>query len=301
MTLHSHDDPLQGEKLTRFVEHRLKAESEGLSRKHYDPKKARRCEECGTFLVFDPYRNRQTEERKRVLAGANFCEVRWCVMCAWRKSLKLVQELRSICDQAEALQPVRYLFLTLTIENPPLTELRDSIKHMGKAFHKLTGTPEFRDVLGYFRAIEYLGGKTKQGEAHPHFHTLLVVKPEYFIKGNYVTQARWCEVWQRCLKVDYTPIVDVRKVKPKCEGLSARDSAIFEVAKYQVKPQEIKKLTKKDFKILDLQTKGTRQYARGGLLKVLKPKEREELDPAIWEKLEREFYRWIGGKYEKTE
>jgi plasmid rolling circle replication initiator protein Rep len=208
--------------------------------------------------------------------------------------------MRSICEQVEALQPVKYLFLTLTIENPPLTELNDALKTMNRAFNLLTKSPEFKDVLGYFRATELLGGKTKRGEAHPHFHVLLVVKPEYFTKGHYVSQSRWCEVWQRCLKVDYAPVVDVRKVKPKREGLSARDSAIFEVAKYQVKPQEIKKLTKRDFKILDLQTKGTRQYARGGLLKVLKPREGEELDPAIWEKLKREFYQWVGGKYKET-
>ena len=291
------------ERLSSFAKHRKGVEMAKLSKFYAiagETKKAKRCEECGTFLAFNVYRHKETGEQKRTLDGANFCEVRWCPMCAWRKSRKLVGEFKSLLAQVEEQQPVKYLFLTLTVENPPLTELRATLKQMSNAFRNMTKTPEFRDVVGFIRTLEVLGGKTKRGLAHPHYHTLMVVKPEYFTKGHYVPQARWCEVWKRCLKVDYTPIADVRRIKPKREGWSAIESALFETLKYLAKPQEIKKLTPDEFIVFDQQTKGAQQYARGGVLKTLKPREREELDPAIWEKLEREFYQWVGGKYKET-
>ena len=201
----------------------------------------------------------------------------------------------------EALRPVKYVFLTLTVKNPPLTELKDTLKAMNKAFNRLADSPEFKSgVLGYIRALEALGGNTQAGEAHPHFHCLLVVKPSYFKGNKYISQARWSELWQRSLKVDYTPVVDVRRIRQKSAEWSDVDSAIFETLKYLAKPQDIQRLSQADFEELDRQMRNAKQYTRGGVLKTLKPREREELDPAIWEKLEREFYQWVGGKYKET-
>ena len=282
-------------------EHRLQSQTTKIGRFYAeagDEKKAKRCEECGTFPAFELWEHLMTAEQKRKLKHANFCKVRWCPTCAWLKSRKYAGEVRSILIQLEALRPVRYVFLTLTIENPRLTELKDALKTMNRAFNLLTKSPEFKGVvLGYVRALEALGGNTPAGEAHPHYHCLLVVKPSYFTGRCYITQERWAELWQRCLRVDYVPVVDVRKVKPKCEGRTARDSGIFETVKYIAKPQNIGSLCQSDFEELDRQMKGVKQYTHGGVLKDFKPEEAEGFSPEEWKLLGTEFYEWIGTEY----
>jgi len=64
---------------------------------------------------------------------------------------------------------------------------------------------------------------------------LLMVQPSYFGKC-YVTQARWTDLWQECLRVDYTPIVHVKAIKDAPEALK---TAIFETLKYTLKPSDL--------------------------------------------------------------
>jgi plasmid rolling circle replication initiator protein Rep len=296
-------DRCENQELSRLEKSRLKAESVDLAgrfKEAGDKKKSERCEKCGTFLEFELYEHISTEEQKRKLESANFCKVKWCPMCAMIKQRKLANETRSILKQVEALRPVKYVFLTLTIKNPSLTELNSTLKTMNKAFKLLTKSEEFSSVvLGYIRALEALGGSTQAGEAHPHYHCLLVVKPSYF-KDKYISQARWSELWRRSLKVDYTPIVDVRRIRQKSAEWSEVDSAIFETLKYLAKPQDIKRLSQADFEELDRQMRNAKQYTRGGVLKDIKPEKDDGFSPEEWELIGREFYQWVNGKYKET-
>ena len=288
-------DPCENQELSRLEKSRLKAESVDLAKRFReagDERKSERCEKCGTFLEFELYEHISTEERGKSLESANFCKVKWCPMCAMIKQRKLANETRSILKQVEALRPVKYVFLTLTVKNPPLTELNSTLKTMNKAFKLLTKSEEFSSVvLGYIRALEALGGSTQAGEAHPHYHCLLVVKPSYF-KDKYISQSRWSELWRRSLKVDYTPIVDVRRIRQKSAEWSEVDSAIFETLKYLAKPQDIKRLSQADFEELDRQM-NAKQYTRGGVLKDIKPEKDDGFSPEEWELIGREFYQWL--------
>ena len=291
--------------LFRLEKSRFKAESVSLDDRFEeagDLKKAKRCRECGSFLAFWVYKHLLTEEQRRTLESGNFCKVKWCPMCAMIKQRKLANELKSILKQIEASRPVKYVFLTLTVKNPPLTELKDTLKAMNKAFKLLADSPEFKSgVLGYIRALEALGGNTQAGEAHPHFHCLLVVKPSYFKGNKYISQARWSELWRRSLKVDYTPVVDVRRIRQKSAEWSDVDSAIFETLKYLAKPQDIQRLSQADFEELDRQMRNAKQYTRGGLLKEIAPLKDDGFNPEEWELIGREFYRWAEGRYERVE
>ncbi|WP_281744169.1 protein rep, partial [Helicobacter suis] len=73
-------------------------------------------------------------------------------------------------------------------------------------------------ILGYIRAIEYIGDKTPVGECHLHYHSVLVVPQSYFSGCNYMTQATWCDMWQKALRSDYKPIVDIRGIRPKAKA-----------------------------------------------------------------------------------
>jgi plasmid rolling circle replication initiator protein Rep len=78
-------------------------------------------------------------------------------------------------------------------------------------------------------------------------------------------------MWQQSLRVDYTPIVDVRTVKPKKKGGDLR-SAVLETAKYPVKPIKIdfSEESLKQVNDLHVGLAGKRQLAYGGLLREIK-------------------------------
>ncbi|KAK6048798.1 Replication protein, partial [Cooperia oncophora] len=116
---------------------------------------------------------------------------------------------------------------------------------------------------------------------------------------GYITQERWAELWQRCLRVDYVPVVDVRKIKPKSAEWTARDSAIFETLKYLAKPQDIGSLCQKDFEELDRQMKGVKQYTHGGVLNDFKPEQADNFSPEEWKLIAKEFYQWAGKDYKQ--
>ena len=71
--------------------------------------------------------------------------------------------------------------LTLTVKNPPVTELRDTLKHMNDSWQRLIQTKRFKSgVAGFLRTTEVTRGNDADMMAHPHFHALLLVKPSYF-------------------------------------------------------------------------------------------------------------------------
>lgn len=223
-------------------------------------------------------------------------------MCQWRKARKVCREvlgrLRTI---NEAHNGVALLFLTLTIKNEPLTELNSTVKHLSQAFQRLQQSKQYKSaVYGSIRAIEFLGDNTEQGECHPHFHCLLVVPKSYFKSRDYITFEEWTSLWQRSLRVNYRPVINVQRVKPKGK-MNAIVAAALEVVKYSVTSSDLEKLSKEDFQELDRQTRNIRQYNYSGELKDAEPTFDDIEDESLWELLEEEYYQWSHGKYSKHE
>lgn len=211
------------------------------------------------------------------LQAAHFCRVRLCPMCQWRRSVMWqAKALKAIPKVVEDYPKSRFIFLTLTVRNCELTELRSTLAWMHKSWTKLVKRKEFAAVQGWVRSVEVTRGS--EDTAHPHYHALLMVKPSYFGKG-YVTQDQWTKAWQGCLGVEYTPIVDVRSVRAgkrekAGEGEVVMLSAICETLKYAVKPSEClqddskRKMSNQDWLIeLTDQLHKTRAIATGGILK----------------------------------
>lgn len=200
---------------------------------------AERMNECSVFLEYgfagDIFK----------LKYAKFCRVRHCPVCQWRRSLLWKANMYIAYDEIKKQHPThRWLFLTLTVKNCDITDLRETLQYMNKSWHRLVKRKPFLKVVdGWIRTTEVTKGK--DGSAHPHFHIMLLVKPSYFAK-NYIKQSEWSELWRSVLRVDYMPIVDVRSVKAKTrkgqEVVSADDaikSAIMETLKYSVKPSDM--------------------------------------------------------------
>lgn len=289
------------ENLENFKDHKLYSKYINLfARYKFDNfKKAKRCGECGNYLIFGKYVNIETGEMTKKLELGNFCHNRWCPYCAYMKVRKLAKEAKSILSQIESNHKnVSYIFLTLTIKNPPLNKLREAAELMSKAFNNMFKKENLysRHILGYLRAIEFMGDNTPKGEAHPHYHCIIAVDNSYFNGRNYLNQKAWTELWQKYLKVDYTPIVDVRKITAKNEKWSESDSAVFETIKYSVAPQIFKKLSDEEFLELDKQTFRLRQYNKGGVFKEYKPIETE--DDLLCELVDLIYYSWQNEDYE---
>ena len=100
---------------------------------------------------------------------------------------------------------------------------------MNNAFKKLTKRKEFMAVVdGWIRTTEVTRPKlprknkkapivycpkTKNTTLTPIFIAYSWLKPSYFDGKQYLSTAKWAELWQSCLGVDYLPVVDVRTVQ----------------------------------------------------------------------------------------
>lgn len=193
-----------------------------------------RMSTCSPYLDFSI-----DKEKGLKLKRSFFCHVRNCPVCQWRKSLYWKAMMYKTYDTIKNdYVNYRWLFLTLTLENCEITELRSTIKKMSDAFKRLMKRKEFSSVVGFVRTTEVTRDKKRPyTHAHPHFHCMLLVKPDYF-SNHYVSHLRWCELWQECLKVDYLPNVDVRAVKSKSDEHELRD-VLAETLKYACKPSDM--------------------------------------------------------------
>lgn len=211
------------------------------SYKRLGDKKYYRVLDCSTFLEFGV-----TKTSSLKLLQANFCKVRLCPMCAWRRSLKIFGQVSKVMDHVEENYNYRYIFLTLTVKNCYGEDLKDTLDLMTSSFNKMNQRKAFKKAIkGYFRSLEITYNK-EDDTYHPHFHLILAVNKNYFTDDKtYLSQAKWTTLWKESLKVDYTPVVDVRRVKSKDKNFS---KVIAETAKYTVKSEDFL-IKKEDGKI----------------------------------------------------
>jgi len=195
-------------------------------------KKYYRVVDCSTFLEFGV-----TKSSSLKLLQANFCKVRLCPMCAWRRSLKIFGQVSKVMDYVEENYDYKYIFLTLTVKNCYGEDLKDTLDLMTRSFNKLNQIKPFKKAIkGYFRSLEITYNK-KDNTYHPHFHLILAVNKSYFSDTkSYLSHEDWTNLWKESLKVDYTPIVDVRRIKASDDDTYGK--AIAETAKYTVKTND---------------------------------------------------------------
>ncbi|MGM0971303.1 MAG: protein rep [Bacillota bacterium] len=225
------------------------AHYEGLEKRTGAPyygKKAEKVCNCAECLVF----RRDIETGRLRLSNAYFCKVRLCSMCAWRRSLKIASHNKLIVEEANRQYKPAWIFLTLTVKNVEGDDLKQTITDMMQGFRKLFQYKKVKTgTLGFFRALE-ITKNHEQNTYHPHFHVLIPVKRSYFTGKGYIKQAEWTSLWKRAMKLDYTPIVHVQRVKGK-KGIDAEaiekevraemeeQKAILEISKYPVKDTDV--------------------------------------------------------------
>lgn len=205
----------------------------------------------------------------------------------------------------------RFLFMTLTIRNCEIKDLRMTLTTMAKAWKCMIESRQW-PARGWVRAVEITRSQ-KDRSAHPHYHCLLVVPPAYF-QGDYLKQAEWAELWKQCLRINYKPVVDIRTVKLDLVQTSRRVNqppkqlwgAVAEILKYAVKPSDMIR-DHEWFRELVDQVHKIRGVAVGGILKrYIKEREKENLlrepgDEEFMQVSEQLFFGWKNNvkKYRK--
>ena len=291
-------------------------------------KLADRIDRCantiGTVLQSNPAGEVRLKIRQVFL-----CHVRHCMVCQKARTMAWYRRfLIGLPKLFEAYPNARYILLTLTVKNCPVNCLGETLKLMSAAFKKLMARKNVsRVLLGYVRAMEVT--KSEIGEAHPHFHVLLALKPSYFGGTHYIAQDQWATMWQESLGVDYKPVIHVAKLKLKesmvktqvdvakeamgelYDQLAVKEqevkTAVRETVKYQVKGSDlVGKGTQADKEWLYEITKqldSTKQINLSGIfrefIKETTVEEREafekslEENPEEFKDIDELFFKWI--------
>lgn len=200
-----------------------------------------KIDKCGSWLRFV----RGQDSLK--LVEARFCKAPNCPMCQWRRSLKWRAKFLEILPTVqEKFSTHKWLFLTLTIRNCELDDLKGTIKCLNDAFNRLSKQTKF-PMVGLVKSVEVTrawdcydsftnefvgrhGSKwvfqyqQKQNtvlrlepttEVHPHLHIIGLVPTTYFNGKYYLKHSDWVAMWKQALRIDYDPIVNVKTVKCK--------------------------------------------------------------------------------------
>ena len=191
---------------------------------------------CCDSMIIRKYETAETESVYTL-----YCGLRLCPQCAHRRSLKAFAQLSQILDEADRLRtaqsgkPYEYILLTLTMQSIGIEAFEEAIIRLSESVTKLTRTKAWKDAIkGAWRSLEItFNAKTMQ--YHPHVHLLCAVNPSYFSSKAYISQDKLRQLWKRCGKFPYEPIVDIRRIKTELEKGVSISGAKAEVSKYVTK------------------------------------------------------------------
>ncbi|MGL5062073.1 MAG: protein rep [Microcoleus sp.] len=215
---------------------------------------------CSQLLDFRLVPDHNEGAYRLKLASTRLCHCRTCQICSWRRSLMYKARAYKALPQIVADYPTaRYLFITLTIKNCAIGDLRTTIKHLNESFARLTKLKAWPGI-GYIKTVEVT--RSKDRTAHPHLHVLVITKASYF-GVNYISKKEWCALWKQSVRTDYTPIMDVQAIKAKDSPVAL----LAEVIKYQTKPNDLIFADRDWFLEYTRQVHGTKAFALGGVFK----------------------------------
>ena len=133
----------------------------------FDYKSAARYYNCGTSIAL----------QNGMIKSANFCRDRLCPMCNFRRSQKLFSQNMAVYHKIKSENPrYRQLFLTLTVPNVKLWQLKDTLKCMSDSWNRFRNHRAFKrePVVGFCKKLEITYNK-EQRTYHPHYHVMLTV------------------------------------------------------------------------------------------------------------------------------
>ena len=169
------------------------------------------------------------------LQSAAFCRVRLCPVRQWRRSLKVygqtIEIVRYLAEQRAAAgqKPYAYIMLTLTVPNVQGSDLGSEITAIHSAWQRIMQRANVRAaVRGWMRGTE-VTRNAQNGTYHHHIHAVFAVLPSYFTGRQYISHAKWLQMWREATRNPAIKQVDVRR----CYG--SAEAAAAEISKYTAK------------------------------------------------------------------
>lgn len=164
-----------------------------------------------------------------------YCNHRQCPNCQQSKAMRWRSRMHQLLDTTPEALSGKWVSLTLTTRNRHVSDLNETIKEMNHAFRRLRNRAFWKaNVVGGIKFVEVDQGKSDCQSAHPHFHCLIQVRPSMHQGNNYVTEERWAEEWQGCLKANFIPEVRARRLTGKDDELRNK---ILKCVSYPMKPR----------------------------------------------------------------
>jgi plasmid rolling circle replication initiator protein Rep len=237
---------------------------------------------CGSFLgMFECEHVKHGKKLKK----ANFCKLRPCVGCQWRKALKVRHQTHEyVLEHLKKYGSDIPILVTLTVPNVKGEDIGKTVDKALKAWNKLTKFKKVRlAIRSWFRSVETTNNENR-GDYHPHIHAILMVPAEYFRRKNglYITHDELLQMWRQCMEDDSITQVDIRPLISRENW--AIESLIAEVAKYAVKPDTYirndengkKKADRKVVEDTYHGLKGRRLIAFGGYFREIEKQKKKE-------------------------
>lgn len=281
-------------------EYKLGTELLAMAYDSINPRKAVRLRDCAAWLGFARVDGDGGGKR---LVEANFCRVRLCPMCQWRRALKSYKYTRQIVSamithyrEVEGVN-LRWLMVTLTVKSCTGPQLDGTLDQLQDAWRRLRDVKAMEPVIGWYRALEvthdcneyitdvmyksrqayYDKRGLKSGDCnpnydtyHPHYHVLIAVSDTYARISYAQIRKTWQDAWQSAARLSYVPQVDVRRSYRRGQVSSADDVAamVAEAAKYTCKSGDYLRpddwdLTLDTVRLLDKALDGRRFSAYG--------------------------------------
>lgn len=202
-------------------------------------KYAERCPSCLSWLEFLECIANPKHPRK--LSAAHFCKIRMCPCCQKRRSFKAGETMLAVAEEALVRQPtLKFLFLTLTVPNVPLEQLRDELTHITQSWNRLLNCKKIKRVIkGYHRAIE-ITYNAERDDYHPHMHVIIAVNSRYFSE-DYINHQEWLNFWQQSTRQPEITQIDIRTIREGGKFDTRLASAVSEACKYSLKTFNFKR------------------------------------------------------------
>ncbi|MCK5565387.1 MAG: protein rep [Planctomycetes bacterium] len=151
--------------------------------------------------------------------AAKSCKLRWCPLCAKKRSWFLVEQIK---PWAEGVSRLKFLTLTLKHSNAPL---RDQINNLYTYFQKYRKLRFLRDRIRGGIWFFQIKKSEESGQWHPHLHCL--------IDSEFMDREKLSQLWQRTtlgsMVIDIREAKSVGKVAEYVGRYSARPSILAEL------------------------------------------------------------------------
>lgn len=163
--------------------------------------------------------------------NAHLCRDRLCPNCGWQLARSRSSAAYKAFSALVEVLNASVISIVLTMQHDDLRQgLDDALNLLQPSLSRFMKLKKVRaHMLGAISSIEVAN---ENHGLHPHVHILYAVDSDYY--QDCIKQSELCEMWQRCLRADYTPITYIR-VAYSSLGSHDLKKAVYECTKYNIK------------------------------------------------------------------